>query len=85
MSQPGAPDNKLLYETELAPYSCALTQIYVWSFISLTIYFLRRLKEAKSKLEVAVKVSIICFGVVIALQAISEGYTLYRTRLDEPP
>lgn len=81
MSQADAStDNKQFYERVISPYSCALTQVYFWSFISLTIYFLRRLKTAKSKLEVVVKVSIICFGIVICLQAISELYTLIRTR-----
>jgi hypothetical protein len=72
-------DKRREYEIMLAPYSCALTQVYFWCFLSLTIYYLRRLKEAKSKLEVSVKVSIICFGVVVFLQAVAEVYTVIMT------
>jgi len=69
-------DPRPVIEKQIAPYSVILTQIYLWTFITFTAYWIRRSGQLATKLEMSAKVSVIGFSIVIPLQAAYEIVTL---------
>jgi hypothetical protein len=59
-------------EKQLLPYSFALSIAYLISFTSLAFLWLRRARDFKGDLETSAKVSIICFTLIIVMQATYE-------------
>jgi len=59
-------------EEKLLPYSFALGIAYLISFSTVAFVWLRRKREFKTDLDTSAKISIICFGVIIVMQAVCE-------------